>query len=141
MCYVFYSSFCICNMICLTADYICILCQNGKSNICANAVAILDECNLRTDEVQDATRCNLCDKTIDGKNYDLCTSCNNTYHLTCMETNKNSYCISTNIRFSILAEYTYIVCCCCCFYCCSLFRIKLFAFVVYQQRSQNMLLV
>jgi hypothetical protein len=51
-----------------------------------DAVAILDECNLRSDEVQDETRCNLCDKTIDEENYDLCTSCNNTYHLTCMET-------------------------------------------------------
>jgi hypothetical protein len=57
-------------------------------HICANAVAILDEYNLRTDEVQDETRCNLCDKTID-ENYDLCTSCNNTYHLTCMETNND----------------------------------------------------
>jgi hypothetical protein len=54
-----------------TADYICTLCQNGKSNICANALAILDECNPRTDEVQDETRCNLCDKTIDDENYDL----------------------------------------------------------------------
>jgi hypothetical protein len=42
-----------------------------------------------------------------------------------------SYCIGTIIRFSILTECTYIVCCCCCFYWCYLFRIKLFAFVVY----------
>ena len=72
-----------------TADYICTLYQNGKSNNCTNAVAILDECNLRTDEVQDETRCILCDKTIDDENYDLYTSCNNTYHLTCMETNND----------------------------------------------------
>lgn len=70
-------------------DYKCTLCQNGKSNNCTNAVAILDECNLRSDEVQDETRCNLCDKAIDDENYDLCTSCNNTYHLTCMETNND----------------------------------------------------
>jgi hypothetical protein len=44
---------------------------NGKSNMYANAVAILDECNLRSDEVQVETRCNLCDKTIDDENYDF----------------------------------------------------------------------
>jgi hypothetical protein len=196
----------------------CTLCQNGKSNICANAVAILDECNLRSDEVQVETRCNLCDKTIDDENYDLCTSCNNTYHLTCMETNndhKTCYSVSSSFfnfvslfrsslnladmdssswlldielgskiyhltcmetnndhktcyscksyideletkmrakslfwrkpavitidvltqykhkRFSILTECTYIVYCCCYFYCWYMFRIKLFAFVVY----------
>jgi hypothetical protein len=54
-----------------TVDYICTLCQNGKYNIYANAVAILDECNLRSDEVEDETRCYLCDKTIDDENYDL----------------------------------------------------------------------